>query len=173
MLLYILPVCSALLWWDQGRTNCMYFKISPTSKITQITLVEVTFIFWKYPRGHTTWYLSACTVPVPIVPLCVLSAPYLHPFFYFCKVCHRLRAFFFDRNPRVPCQSLPRPNLKAWQESQNGCHFRGRFFSVGESYLPTPCTSCICTTQGVSLGKVHPNSSVCFTDKTILSTYPF
>ncbi|KAK7573454.1 hypothetical protein V9T40_010645 [Parthenolecanium corni] len=60
-----------------------------------------------------------------------------------------------EENPRVPCQSLPRTNLKAWQENQNGCHFRGRFFSVGESYLPTPCTSCICTIQGVRCATIR------------------
>lgn len=54
-------------------------------------------------------------------------------------------------NPRVPCQSLPHIDLNAWRESTGqGCIIGERQVAVGESAFPTPCTSCICTNEGVS-----------------------
>jgi hypothetical protein len=61
------------------------------------------------------------------------------------------RSIFFS-NAKLPCHSLPTPNLHAWKEPDRGCHFRGLAVGVGESYFPSPCTSCICTPQGVSEG---------------------
>ncbi|XP_014256496.1 uncharacterized protein LOC106670552 [Cimex lectularius] len=52
-------------------------------------------------------------------------------------------------NPRVSCHSLPSIDLKAWRETvQKGCQIAGRSVPVGESAIPTPCTSCICTSEG-------------------------
>lgn len=54
-------------------------------------------------------------------------------------------------NPRVPCQSLPHLDLSAWKEhSRQGCQIRDRQVDIGESAFPSPCTSCICTSEGVS-----------------------
>lgn len=54
-------------------------------------------------------------------------------------------------NPRVPCQSLPQIDLNAWRENLQGCQVSGRNIKVGESAFPTPCTSCICTKEGVNI----------------------
>lgn len=54
------------------------------------------------------------------------------------------------RNEKIPCHALPQVNLKAWKDGDQICQFRGIAMGVGESHLPTPCTSCICTPQGVS-----------------------
>lgn len=55
-------------------------------------------------------------------------------------------------NPRVPCQSLPQIDLGAWRESAgSGCVIGDRHVEVGESAFPSPCTSCICTQEGVRL----------------------
>ncbi|XP_055371006.1 heme peroxidase 2 [Condylostylus longicornis] len=51
-------------------------------------------------------------------------------------------------NPRVPCQSMHQIDLSAWRESQDGCEIGGRKINVGDSALPSPCTSCVCTLQG-------------------------
>lgn len=55
-------------------------------------------------------------------------------------------------NPRVPCRSLPSINLNAWRENTNGqtCIIGDKQVHVGESAFPTPCTSCVCTVEGVS-----------------------
>ncbi|KAF5280247.1 hypothetical protein FQA39_LY18070 [Lamprigera yunnana] len=52
-------------------------------------------------------------------------------------------------NPRVPCHSLPHIDLTPWRESiGHGCIIGERQVAVGESAFPSPCTSCICTTEG-------------------------
>lgn len=52
-------------------------------------------------------------------------------------------------NPRVDCRSLPAINLNAWRESSsNGCIIGDRHVEVGESAFPSPCTSCICNSDG-------------------------
>lgn len=53
-------------------------------------------------------------------------------------------------NPRVPCGSMPHMNFEAWRETRHGCQIAGRNVAVGESGFPSPCTSCICTAEGVS-----------------------
>lgn len=54
-------------------------------------------------------------------------------------------------NPRVPCGSMPHMDFSAWRETRHGCQIGGRNVAVGESGFPTPCTSCVCTAEGVSL----------------------
>ncbi|XP_054289704.1 uncharacterized protein LOC129004994 [Macrosteles quadrilineatus] len=52
-------------------------------------------------------------------------------------------------NPRVPCQSLPTIDVNAWRENAaQGCQIAGRTVPVGDTALPTPCTSCVCTAEG-------------------------
>lgn len=54
-------------------------------------------------------------------------------------------------NPRIPCQSLPGIDFNAWREySGQGCVIGDRQVAVGDSAFPSPCTSCICTAEGVS-----------------------
>lgn len=58
---------------------------------------------------------------------------------------------FVFRNPRVPCHSMPDIDLSAWRENVvQGCQIGGRQIAIGQSAFPTPCTSCICTAEGVS-----------------------
>lgn len=54
-------------------------------------------------------------------------------------------------NPRVPCSSMPHIDLSAWKETRHGCQIGGRNVALGESGFPTPCTSCVCTAEGVSV----------------------
>lgn len=54
-------------------------------------------------------------------------------------------------NPRVPCHSMPHLDFSAWRETRHGCQIGGRNVAVGESGFPTPCTSCVCTAEGVSI----------------------
>lgn len=56
---------------------------------------------------------------------------------------------FAFRNPRVACHSLPHIDLTRWKETPQGCQIGGRSVAVGDSGFPTPCTSCVCTTEGV------------------------
>uniref|UniRef100_A0A0A9VVR2 Peroxidasin n=2 Tax=Lygus hesperus TaxID=30085 RepID=A0A0A9VVR2_LYGHE len=59
-------------------------------------------------------------------------------------------------NPRVPCSSLPAIDLNAWRETaQQGCQIAGRTVPVGESAIPTPCTSCICTSEGAQCASLR------------------
>ncbi|XP_076275092.1 uncharacterized protein LOC143206037 [Rhynchophorus ferrugineus] len=53
-------------------------------------------------------------------------------------------------NPRVPCSAHPTIDFNAWREnpSGKGCFIGGRHAQVGESVFPSPCTSCICTSEG-------------------------
>lgn len=54
------------------------------------------------------------------------------------------------RNPRVPCHTMPQIDLNAWRENVvQGCQIGGRQVAVGQSAFPSPCTSCICTNEGV------------------------
>lgn len=54
-------------------------------------------------------------------------------------------------NPRVPCHSLPQLDLGAWREAASqGCVIADRHVGVGDSSFPSPCTSCVCTNDGVS-----------------------
>jgi peroxidase len=60
------------------------------------------------------------------------------------------------RNPRVPCHSMPQIDLSAWRENVvQGCTIGGKHVAVGESAFPSPCTSCICTNEGVSFHCVY------------------
>ncbi|KAL7044613.1 hypothetical protein ACKWTF_002002 [Chironomus riparius] len=55
-------------------------------------------------------------------------------------------------NPRVSCHSMPQIDLNAWRENVvSGCTIGGKQVGVGQSSFPTPCTSCICTNEGVSM----------------------
>lgn len=56
---------------------------------------------------------------------------------------------FNFRNPRLPCQVLPAIDLTLWKDNQQGCNINGHIVEIGESHLPSPCTSCICTQEGV------------------------
>ncbi|KAI8436026.1 hypothetical protein MSG28_004155 [Choristoneura fumiferana] len=59
-------------------------------------------------------------------------------------------------NPRVPCASLPKVDLSAWRESSaQGCLIAGRNVAVGDSAFPSPCTSCICTTEGAQCASLR------------------
>lgn len=51
-------------------------------------------------------------------------------------------------NPRLPCPVLPSIDLTLWKDNQQGCNINGHIVAVGESHLPSPCTSCICTSEG-------------------------
>lgn len=57
-------------------------------------------------------------------------------------------------NPRVPCGSMAAMDFSTWQEMRHGCQIGGRTVGVGESGFPTPCTSCVCTNEGVSFFKI-------------------
>lgn len=71
------------------------------------------------------------------------------------------------RNPRVPCHSMPQIDLSAWRENVvQGCTIGGKHTGVGESAFPSPCTSCICTNDGVSWAT---NSLVTFTNPCFVS----
>ncbi|KRT83256.1 peroxidase [Oryctes borbonicus] len=53
-------------------------------------------------------------------------------------------------NPRIPCSSLPDIDFNVWREqSGHGCVLRDRHLQVGDSAFPSPCTSCICSEDGV------------------------
>ena len=71
---------------------------------------------------------------------------------YYFVIADRLQLLFIhNRNPRVPCHSMPQIDLSAWRENNvQGCQIGGRHLSTGESAFPSPCTSCICTNEGVS-----------------------
>ncbi|KAK9508766.1 hypothetical protein O3M35_006245 [Rhynocoris fuscipes] len=59
-------------------------------------------------------------------------------------------------NPRVPCRSLPSLDLNAWKETvADGCLIAGRRVRIGESAIPTPCTSCICTSEGAQCASLR------------------
>ncbi|XP_072395913.1 uncharacterized protein [Diabrotica undecimpunctata] len=53
-------------------------------------------------------------------------------------------------NPRVPCNAHPAININAWKETPRGqgCIIGDKQVSVGQSAFPSPCTSCICTSEG-------------------------
>lgn len=54
-------------------------------------------------------------------------------------------------NPRVSCGTMAQMDFTSWKETrESGCLIGNRNVAVGESGFPTPCTSCICTNEGVS-----------------------
>jgi len=83
--------------------------------------------------------------------------------------------YFSDRNPRVPCSHLPGLNLNLWKEnvaaavsapnvpsrplalvsppspSTTKCTIGGKQMGVGGAGLQSPCVSCVCRPDGVSL----------------------
>ncbi|KAE8742682.1 hypothetical protein FOCC_FOCC011714, partial [Frankliniella occidentalis] len=46
-------------------------------------------------------------------------------------------------------------DLNAWRETHQGCNIGGRSVAVGESSLPSPCTSCICTEEGAQCASLR------------------
>ncbi|KAI5698979.1 hypothetical protein M8J75_014772 [Diaphorina citri] len=59
-------------------------------------------------------------------------------------------------NLRVPCNALPEININMWkQNSHGGCNIGGVQVSVGQSHLPSPCTSCICTSEGAQCASLR------------------
>lgn len=65
-------------------------------------------------------------------------------------------------NPRVPCGSMPQMDLSAWRETRHGCQIGGRNVALGESGFPTPCTSCICTAEGVRMLHFYSKNHMSF-----------
>lgn len=64
----------------------------------------------------------------------------------FISLCHTRPS----SNPRVPCSSMPQVDLSQWRENVQGCQIGNRHVRVGESAFPSPCTSCVCSAEGVS-----------------------
>ncbi|CAG7726815.1 unnamed protein product [Allacma fusca] len=85
-------------------------------------------------------------------------------------------------NPRIPCDRLPRLNLEAWREPpgrtpvvspapvvslvspvsvpsparlSKRCNIGGRQLELGESALPSPCVSCICSPEGAKCASLR------------------
>uniref|UniRef100_A0A1B0FN29 Uncharacterized protein n=1 Tax=Glossina morsitans morsitans TaxID=37546 RepID=A0A1B0FN29_GLOMM len=58
-------------------------------------------------------------------------------------------------NPRVPCHSMPQIDLSAWRENVQGCQIGNRHVRVGESALPSPCTSCVCSSEGTQCASLR------------------
>lgn len=56
-------------------------------------------------------------------------------------------------NPRLPCQSLMSMNLEKWRDIKNTCPSADgrRPLVLGRHRRTTPCVSCVCTAEGVSL----------------------
>lgn len=53
---------------------------------------------------------------------------------------------------------MPQIDLSAWRENVvQGCQIGGKQVNVGESAFPSPCTSCICTNEGVSISRPRQN----------------
>lgn len=49
---------------------------------------------------------------------------------------------------------MPQIDLGAWRENVQGCQIGGRRVNIGESAFPSPCTSCICTSEGVRINLI-------------------
>ena len=62
---------------------------------------------------------------------------------------------FQNRNPRVPCRSLPDIDLSHWREEVTQCRVNGLDISLGSSRKISPCTSCTCTKEGVSIPQIR------------------
>lgn len=45
---------------------------------------------------------------------------------------------------------MPQIDLSAWRENIQGCQIGNRQVRIGDSAFPSPCTSCVCTVEGVS-----------------------
>lgn len=60
-------------------------------------------------------------------------------------------------NPRVPCNSQPGIDLSAWRESTGspGCFIADRHIGVGDSAFPSPCTSCVCASDGAQCASLR------------------
>lgn len=58
-------------------------------------------------------------------------------------------------NPRVPCHAMQQIDLSAWRENVQGCQIGGRRVNIGESAFPSPCTSCICTSEGAQCASLR------------------
>lgn len=53
----------------------------------------------------------------------------------------------FNRNPRIPCEAVPKVNLNLWRDSST-CVIGGVAVSVGETRAASPCTLCQCRANG-------------------------
>ncbi|XP_066153356.1 uncharacterized protein [Euwallacea fornicatus] len=62
-------------------------------------------------------------------------------------------------NPRVPCKDHPSMNFNPWRENApgQGCIIAGKHVQVGESVLPSPCTSCVCNVGGGTCASLKIN----------------
>lgn len=52
---------------------------------------------------------------------------------------------------------MPQIDLSKWKESVQGCQIGDKQVAVGESSFPSPCTSCICSAEGVSTRMLKNN----------------
>nr|XP_036213594.1 uncharacterized protein LOC118679935 [Bactrocera oleae] len=43
---------------------------------------------------------------------------------------------------------MPQIDLSQWRENVQGCQIGNRHVRVGESAFPSPCTSCVCSSEG-------------------------
>lgn len=53
-----------------------------------------------------------------------------------------------NRNPRVPCNSLPTLNFEEWREQGKMCIVKGRRIPLGKTAKVSPCVTCACTKEG-------------------------
>ena len=52
-------------------------------------------------------------------------------------------------NPRIPCKSLPTPDLTYWRERSSYCTINNKMINLGRSEHISPCIMCTCTKEGV------------------------
>ena len=68
---------------------------------------------------------------------------------FYCSTRFDLIHFYFQRNPRVPCPSIPEIDFSHWREEATQCRVNGIVIGQGNSRKISPCTSCTCTKEGV------------------------
>lgn len=57
----------------------------------------------------------------------------------------------YCRNPRVPCDSLPTMDLTHWSDRGSKCMINKRLVDTGKTVNISPCVTCVCTKEGVSI----------------------
>lgn len=62
-----------------------------------------------------------------------------------------LTYLLYSRNPRVPCDSLPSMDLTHWSDRGSNCMINNRIVATGKTVHISPCVTCVCTKEGVSV----------------------
>lgn len=78
--------------------------------------------------------------------------------------------FVLNRNPRIPCDSLPSLDLNHWRDRGTKCMINKKLIEFGRSENISPCVTCVCTKEGTICNSLRVKNCLNLTSKWTLDS---